>query len=94
MSGPTSCQTILKRYQECPALMARMIERVGVEPNDVACIDGGLAWLEASTKCAFCRHVDECCDWLAGSSTIRTPFEFCANAKLFRSCGARHLLKS
>jgi hypothetical protein len=36
--------------------MDRMMERVGVASAEVVCVDGGLAWLEANTKCIFCRH--------------------------------------
>jgi hypothetical protein len=66
--------------------MDRMMERTGVNPVEAACVDGGLAWLEARTKCNFCRHVVKCCNWLEGSDTRITPAEFCLNSEFFRSC--------
>lgn len=89
MSEQSSRQTLLKQYRECPPLMARMMERIGVEPSDVVCIDGGLAWLEARTRCLFCCHLGTCCDWLVDSDARTTPQEFCANAKLFASLPQR-----
>ena len=65
--------------------MDRMMERVGVNPAEAICVDGGLAWLEARTKCIFCRHVGTCCNWLEGSDTRTTPEDFCPNSEFFRS---------
>ena len=86
MSGLSNRQPMLIRYLHCPELMDRMMERAGVNPAEAACVDGGLAWLEASTKCIFCRHVGKCGNWLEGSDTRTTPADFCPNAELFRSC--------
>ena len=86
MSGLSSHQPTLIRYLHCPELMDRMMERVGVNPAEAACVDGGLAWLEARTKCIFCRHVGTCCNWLEGSDTRTTPTDFCPTSEFFRSC--------
>ena len=86
MSGLSSHQPTLIRYLHCPELMDRMMERVGVNPAEAACVDGGLAWLEARTKCIFCRHIGECCNWLEGSDTRTTPTDFCPTSEFFRSC--------
>ena len=80
MSGLSNRQPMLIRYLHCPELMDRMMERAGVNPAEAACVDGGLAWLEASTKCIFCRHVGKCGNWLEGSDTRTTPADFCPNA--------------
>jgi len=83
MSGLSNRQPMLIiRNLHCPKLM----ERAGVNRAEAACVDGGLAWLEASTKCSFCRHVGKCCNWLEGSDTRTTPADFCPNAEFFRSC--------
>ena len=51
MSGLSNHQPMLIRYLHCPELMGRMMERTGVSPTEAARVDGGLAWLEARTKC-------------------------------------------
>ena len=86
MSRLSSRQPTLVRYLRCPELMDRMMERVGVAPVEAACVDGGLAWLEARTKCIFCRHVGECCSWLEGYDTRATPADFCPNTEFLDSC--------
>jgi len=85
-----SDQPTLSRYLHCPELMDRMMERVGVTRAEAARVDGGLAWLEARTKCIFCRDVGICCNWLEGSDMRSTPAEFCPNFQFFRTC-AEHL---
>jgi len=86
MTRLSSRQPTLVRYLRCPELMDRMMERVGLAPVEAACVDGGLAWLEARTKCIFCRHVGECCSWLEGYNTRTTPADFCPNISFFESC--------
>jgi len=86
MSGISNRQPTLVRYTRCPELMDRMMERVGVAPVEVMCVDGGLAWLEARTKCIFCPRVGECCSWLEGYNTRTTPSDFCPNTTFFESC--------
>ena len=85
MSVLSSRQPMLIRYLHCPELMDRMMERACVDPAEAARVDGGLAWLEARTKCIFCRHVGTCCNWLEGSDTRTTPEDFCPNSKFFRA---------
>lgn len=89
MSRLSSRKPTLVRYLRCPELMDRMMERVGVAPVEVACVDGGLAWLEASTKCTFCRREGTCCSWLEGSDTRTVPSDFCPNTEFFDSCAER-----
>ena len=86
MSRRSSQQPMLIRYLHCPELMDRMMECVSVAPAEAACVDGGLAWLEARTKCIFCRDVGKCGNWLEASDTRSTPEEFCPNFEFFRSC--------
>ena len=86
MSVLSSRQPMLIRYLHCPELMDRMMERACVDPAEAARVDGGLAWLEARTKCIFCRHVGECCSWLEGYNTRTTPADFCPNISFFESC--------
>ena len=86
MSGSNSREPALIRDFHCPELMKRMMERVGVAPVEAVRVDGGLAWLEARTKCIFCRHVETCCNWLEGSDTSTTPEDFCPISKFFESC--------
>ncbi|MBZ0208918.1 MAG: DUF6455 family protein [Hyphomicrobium sp.] len=86
MSGLSDHQPMLTWYLDCPELMARMMERAGVSPTEAARVDGGLAWLEARTKCIYCRHVGKCCNWPEGSDTRSTPADFCLNFEFFGSC--------
>src|ERR1700674_422501 len=86
MSGLSNHQPMLIPYLHCPELMGRMMERTGVSPTEAARVDGGLAWLEARTKCIYCRHVGKCCNWLEGSDTRSTPADFCLNSEFFGSC--------
>ena len=70
MSGLSNHQPMLIPYLD-RQLMGRMMERRGVSPTDAVRVDGGLAWLEARTKCIYCRHVGKCCNWLEGSDAAR-----------------------
>lgn len=79
-------QPMLIRSLRCPELMHRMMERENVDSAQAARLDGGLAWLEAGTKCTFCRHAATCRNWLAGSETRTTPANFCRNWEFFHSC--------
>ncbi len=72
---------------QCPELMDRMMERIGVDPTESARVDGGLAWQEARTKCLFCRRIGTCCKWFEGPQT--TSAEFCPNFRFFCSCVKR-----
>jgi hypothetical protein len=85
MSGPSSREPALIRNFHCPELMRRMMERVGVAPVEAVRVDGGLAWLEARTKCIFCRHAGECRSWLEEAKTPSATAVFCANSKFFDS---------
>ena len=75
-----------------PELMDRMMQRMGVNQTEAARVDGGLAWLEARTKCLFCRRIGTCCKWIESSDAQTTPANFCQNYEFYRSCvehGAR-----
>jgi len=67
-------------------LMARMMERVGVDVALAGSKEGGLPWYEGQTKCIFCRNVKRCSEWLDGTEPLANPAEFCPNIKFFRSC--------
>jgi uncharacterized protein DUF6455 len=66
-------------------LMRRMMRSAGIKPQDAARVDGGLAILEARTKCSYCEHEEACKVWLAEGAAPRLPPGFCANARLFRA---------
>ncbi len=80
---------MLNRIIRQAELMDRMMERVGVIPAAAACIDRGMAWYEARTRCIACCSERECRDWLARSEaeTSSEAPEFCHNADFFRRCG-------
>jgi len=89
MGEPSNHRPMLIRYLQCPELMGRMMERTGVGAAEAVSVDGGLAWLEACTKCIFCRDVGTCCDWFEGSDAGISPADFCRNSKFFGSCVER-----
>jgi Family of unknown function (DUF6455) len=72
-----------QRLADQPKLMSEMLDRIGLGEATVQNIEGGLAWLSASTKCVFCPAPKRCVDWLSGTSEADSPAEFCPNAKLF-----------
>lgn len=78
---PTSDQVLRQQM-----LMHRMIETCGVDGYRAARIDGGLAFLEACTKCRFCPHEQGCRLWLGLDDEVRLPPDFCPNAAFFLSC--------
>jgi Family of unknown function (DUF6455) len=65
--------------------MDRMMQTSGVDAYTAARIDCGLAFFEARTKCRFCSDEEACRLWLA-SDELRSPPNFCPNARFFRSC--------
>ncbi len=73
------------RHQE---LMDRMMVTSGVDIYSAANVDGGLALLEASTKCRLCKHEDACVFWLEEADGLKSPPDFCPNARFFKANGA------
>ena len=63
-------------------LMDQMMEARGVDVAAAARVDGGLAMLEAATKCRLCPDEEACRHWLAGEAGPK-PSEFCPNATFF-----------
>ena len=78
--------SILDRNSPHPELMQRMMERMAVNAITATRIDGGMAWCEARAKCIFCRHEEECRNWLDGSEALREPPDFCPIVEFFRWC--------
>lgn len=69
-------------------LMRRMMRIAGIKPQDAAGVDGGLAILEARTKCGFCQHEDQCQAWLNTGGELKDLSQiqaFCSNARLLRA---------
>jgi Family of unknown function (DUF6455) len=66
-------------------LMRRMIRVAGLKPQEVAKVDGGLAILEARTKCSYCQHEEACVAWLKAAGMAGLPPDFCANGRLLRA---------
>jgi len=66
-------------------LMRRMMRIAGIKPQDAAEVDGGLAILEARTKCAYCQHEDACQAWLNAGGDLRQLDDFCSNARLLKA---------
>ena len=68
--------------------MRRMLRIADIKPQDAAKVDGGLAILEARTKCAYCQHDDQCQAWLNSGRDLSQIEAFCSNARLIRALRA------
>jgi len=79
---------LLEQVRRRQKLMDRMMVTGGVDMYGAASVDGGLAFLEASTKCRLCKHEDACVLWLEAAEGPETPPDFCPNARFFRKCRA------
>lgn len=67
-------------------MMDRMMMRLGVDKTVALGVDGGLAFLEAKTKCVFCAKPERCSQWLADAEPLAGPEEFCPNTGFFAEC--------
>jgi uncharacterized protein DUF6455 len=63
-------------------LMGEMMQARGLDVAAASRVDGGLALLEATTKCRLCPDEEACRHWLAGEAGS-TPAEFCPNDAFF-----------
>lgn len=77
---------LLEQVRRRQQLMDRMMLTTGVNMSRVVSIDGGLAFLEASSKCRLCPDEPACVHWLEGAEALETPPDFCPNAKFFKTC--------
>jgi len=78
--------TYARRASEYVDMMARMMNKVGVNPVTAAALDGGLGGFAACTRCIFCQKAAACESWLSGESQAGTPQDFCPNATYFSRC--------
>jgi Family of unknown function (DUF6455) len=60
--------------------MRQMMGHLNVDPHVAVCVDGGLAWYKAQTKCIFCASTKSCADWLSASEPGYRLSGFCPNA--------------
>ncbi len=68
-----------RRRQE---LMGEMMQARGLDGAAASRVDGGLALLEATTKCRLCPDEEACRHWLAGAGGP-PPSDFCPNDAFF-----------
>jgi hypothetical protein len=67
------------------ALMDRMMQRLGVDPQAAARADRGMAFYAARTRCLACSRERQCRDWVARAAHAPSaPPAFCDNAEFFR----------
>lgn len=80
---------IVSRLKEHMELMSRMMARADIAGGR----DGGLAveaqLRQAVYRCAACRDVDACRQWLDEVVECDRLPSFCRNAKLFAELGAK-----
>ena len=79
---------LLEQVRRRQKLMDRMMVTSGVNIYAAASVDGGLAFLEASTKCRLCKHEDACVLWLKEADGLKSAPDFCPNARFFKKCRA------
>ena len=77
-----SLEQVLSRQR----LMDEMMEVCDVDGLSIARKDGGLAFLEARTKCRYCLSESACREWLRFTPDADRAPDFCPNADLFASC--------
>ena len=79
---------LLEQVLRHQTLMDRMMVTSGVDIYSAAKVDGGLALLEAGTKCRLCKHEDACVLWLKEADGLKSAPDFCPNAGFFKTCRA------
>ena len=79
---------LLEQARRRQKLMDRMMVTGGVDIYAAGGVDGGLAFLEASTKCRLCQHEGVCILWLERAEGLKSPPDFCPNARFFKACRA------
>jgi hypothetical protein len=75
-------EQVLRRQR----LIDQMMETCAVDALSVVRKDGGLAFLEARTKCRYCLHENACREWLRFTTDAERAPAFCPNAEFFASC--------
>ena len=75
---PTFEQTLSRQR-----LMDEMMETCDVDMLSLVRRDGGLAFLEARTKCRYCLHENACRGWLRFTPVAERAPDFCPNAEIF-----------
>jgi hypothetical protein len=66
--------------------MAKMMEKLGVDPLKLVRLRRGEAYSEARTKCLHCANVQECLPWLDADPPSTKAPSFCANVEVFEQC--------
>ena len=71
-------------------LMDEMMATCDVDMLSLVRRDGGLAFLEARTKCRYCLHENACREWLRFTPDAERAPDFCPNAEFFASCQRKY----
>ena len=66
--------------------MAKMMERLRVDPVKLVRLRRGEAFSEACKKCLHCTNVHECLHWLDSAPPSAAAPGFCANIEVFEQC--------
>lgn len=66
--------------------MAKMMEKLGVDPGKLVRLRRGEAYADARTKCLQCTNVHECLHWLDADPPSAESPRFCANIEVFEKC--------
>lgn len=78
--------SFMLRIAERADLMASMIERTQVDMTKMTAGDYGYAMRQVVSRCAGCKSVGACHEWLETASLGTRPPDFCPNAAFFESC--------
>jgi hypothetical protein len=66
-----------------------MIERINVNPLELARLDQGQAYIEAFKICIECHHAPSCLRWLESEPQSGEKADFCPNYPLLDSVKRR-----
>lgn len=77
---------MLRHVERQASRMNEMMERMDVDPVQLARLRDGDAYAEARTACLHCINAQDCLLWLdAAQPGAGTP-DFCPNTELFKAC--------
>jgi hypothetical protein len=69
--------------------MGAMMQRLDVDPIEVARRNNGQSLRQARALCLNCPTTEICDAYLAGTNTAARPADFCPNHSMFRATRAR-----
>jgi hypothetical protein len=76
--------SMLDRTNRRLSNMSAMMERLGIDPVDIALYNHGQSLAVTIRACQFCRHGEACSEWLEReAATLQQAPAYCPNAEIF-----------